>query len=155
EHESLDWHTRTNCNPLTVVCARRILAERNGAIPLKRSKEDGQNGADGALEFVDFGVAISKRESTSASVIRRGKIIPGRGVGVRIGLQKAIVDAVGMLIQNYKQISRPRDRTGLKKLAVVRKYPVDGGVWDTRVKDAEKHVHGVRTRSGFDSRTCL
>src|SRR5258706_6360447 len=101
---SREEHTRAHCDPEGICCGvDRVLAKWDRLIG---SVQHGSNRACRALEFVDFCMSIRKGEAACAAVIRSRQITPllRRSIRMRIGLQEAVVDAVGMFIHGYEQL---------------------------------------------------
>ena len=74
-------------------------------------------------------MSVRESEAASAVVIRSWQIIPVlrvplRDVRMRVGLEKAVVDAVGVFIQSHKQIRRIANTARGQELAVVREIVV-------------------------------
>src|SRR5262252_6816588 len=102
-------------------------------------------------------MAIRKSEAARAVVIGGRQIIPmrRRGIRVRIGLQKAVVDAVGMFVAHYEKSRGIGNTSRFEKLAVGRVVIVSTRVRHVRPIDTEKPVHRVGTRASSNAGSYL
>ena len=98
-----------------------MLLERNGGSasdPIVVGAVGGaaspSHGADfllgaGTFPFVDFGMAVGKGEAASTVVITGGEVAPITGNGIGIDEEVAVVDAVGMFVEESVNLGRVGD----------------------------------------------
>src|SRR5580698_6538520 len=102
---SIQRQTRPLCKPLTVIQAQpgRVRAELRPWAMRLRDILHGYDGARPAFPLVDLRMPVGEGDATGAIVIRGRQIIPRAASQSRIDLKPAVVDAVGLFIQNHKQ----------------------------------------------------